>query len=1039
MGVNKIVLGDETKIDLTSDTVTSDTLLSGVTAHSASGDVITGSVITHNVIDNLTSTSSDDALSAYQGKLLNDNKMDKANPSGTGSFSLNRKSGTNIGPLSVAVGNSCSAEGWFAHAEGNGTYADGASSHAEGAWSKANNEDAHAEGLYTIAEGECQHTQGKYNITDTTSAFIIGNGTSNTKRSNAHTVDWNGNAWYAGTITDGSGNKLSDKQDKLTAGTNITISSDNVISATGGGTTSEYGTSAEFEQEKNTYPPGTVYYITDDYQEDGFLGGSYVTVYTDKTSLIGTTVTLTNGTVIMSKVLTNSLSLNFNIMQTGTWTVSYNDVSFTFDMPYFGEYKIDLVPFGYEGWLDSANITDTFGSLDNVLASEKTVRELITKHSSVDYLVNWLSNDSVIKTKILNDFNIAKWVNLRDYALDSLLAVESIKSTVDEIELYGYGEVGWVGKVPTMTSDTAPYGTASTSSYWVNDQGTSRSYAYAAFVGSSMQWTSAKNVTAAWVQYKFLVPTICNRVSFTATDNRLPKTFDVQVSNDGNTFITLASFENNAEYNVLHTFKFECDTPYLYWRLNVKTNYGNIYSGCQYLQFYAFEPLGNVPVMTSNTAPYGTAGDSSATSGYEAYNAFNSSKSGWISTTTSNAWLTYTFVNPICVKNVKIQPYVNGSTRIKTYKIQACNDNSSWVDIYSGTMQQYTSVTYVDVNIDNSDYYLYYRILCLTAYSSSLSLGLKELQFYGRELSVSVPTMTSNTAPWGEASSSSIYGSGYDAYGAFSASEGTGTGNSWASKVESNPWIQYKFTRKMSLRLLELYVTNSSFTSANISVLASNNGYAWETIQDITSPVGAKRGFLTIDTDDSYKYYRLYFNTNNYNTYSQMSRIQFYGLDYSEREFEEDSTIKYIYDHGLELETVTSDGYGQSNAGAVHPIVKNSDNIIFENTSTTVSAAGSHCLGGTDTTINLSNYSLVKADIDILTSTTINSLVCAGESKTITDSSIIAHGSISVGTNLFYCDISNINANEYVFIRIFCYNGSAYGLTKLKLKELWLE
>lgn len=43
MGVNKVVYGNETLIDLTSDTVSSEVLLSGYTAHNAAGNLITGS------------------------------------------------------------------------------------------------------------------------------------------------------------------------------------------------------------------------------------------------------------------------------------------------------------------------------------------------------------------------------------------------------------------------------------------------------------------------------------------------------------------------------------------------------------------------------------------------------------------------------------------------------------------------------------------------------------------------------------------------------------------------------------------------------------------------------------------------------------------------------------------------------------------------------------------------------------------------------------------------------------------------------------
>lgn len=44
MAVSKVVLGDETLIDLTSDTVSEDTLLKGATAHAANGELVEGKV-----------------------------------------------------------------------------------------------------------------------------------------------------------------------------------------------------------------------------------------------------------------------------------------------------------------------------------------------------------------------------------------------------------------------------------------------------------------------------------------------------------------------------------------------------------------------------------------------------------------------------------------------------------------------------------------------------------------------------------------------------------------------------------------------------------------------------------------------------------------------------------------------------------------------------------------------------------------------------------------------------------------------------------
>ena len=94
------------------------------------------------------------------------------------------------------------ASGDTSHAEGFQTTASGQDAHSEGRATTASGAKSHAEGWNTIAAGECQHVQGKYNIVDDTSLYlhIVGNGTADNKRSNAHTIDKNGNAWFAGDV-----------------------------------------------------------------------------------------------------------------------------------------------------------------------------------------------------------------------------------------------------------------------------------------------------------------------------------------------------------------------------------------------------------------------------------------------------------------------------------------------------------------------------------------------------------------------------------------------------------------------------------------------------------------------------------------------------------------------------------------------------------------------------------------------------------------------------------------------------------------------
>lgn len=144
-----------------------------------------------------------------------------------------------IGENAVAEGAGTTASGNYSHAEGMNSSAVGTYAHVEGGRTIAKGTGSHAEGLKTIASGYCSHVQGKFNIEDPTAytkttdtaidssktyytlsngefskvsspttsglpnyyeytpsdaqqALIIGNGTSDSNRSNALTVDWRG-------------------------------------------------------------------------------------------------------------------------------------------------------------------------------------------------------------------------------------------------------------------------------------------------------------------------------------------------------------------------------------------------------------------------------------------------------------------------------------------------------------------------------------------------------------------------------------------------------------------------------------------------------------------------------------------------------------------------------------------------------------------------------------------------------------------------------------------------------------------------------
>lgn len=110
------------------------------------------------------------------------------------------------GVYSHAEGRSSTAVGESSHAEGNYTYA-GKWAHSEGSAAYASGIASHAQNYMTRAASNFQTALGKCNVEDANDTYvvIVGNGTNDSNRSNALTVDWGGKATlYSGNITDGT-------------------------------------------------------------------------------------------------------------------------------------------------------------------------------------------------------------------------------------------------------------------------------------------------------------------------------------------------------------------------------------------------------------------------------------------------------------------------------------------------------------------------------------------------------------------------------------------------------------------------------------------------------------------------------------------------------------------------------------------------------------------------------------------------------------------------------------------------------------------
>ena len=102
------------------------------------------------------------------------------------------------------------ASGMASHAEGGGCIASGQCSHAEGVITSAHGTGAHAQNYRTTAYSYFQTAMGRYNKEDRTGTYavIVGNGSQDDMRSDAFTIDWDGNIQYAGSASQMSDRRL---------------------------------------------------------------------------------------------------------------------------------------------------------------------------------------------------------------------------------------------------------------------------------------------------------------------------------------------------------------------------------------------------------------------------------------------------------------------------------------------------------------------------------------------------------------------------------------------------------------------------------------------------------------------------------------------------------------------------------------------------------------------------------------------------------------------------------------------------------------
>lgn len=470
-----------------------------------------------------------------------------------------------------------------------------------------------------------------------------------------------------------------------------------------------------------------------------------LTVTTDDDELIGDMVKVTKGGLTLEQTFDASKSLTFHLPELGTWTVTNTNPdhsgSSEITCEMYGRYSVTLSSdFTWKKWVTAGGLSaDGYASFTDVLSDEKAVRQLMTKHASADILADeMIKNRAGFRKKITDSKTAMKWIGLRDYICDKLLTDAETQSDLLASDHWRY-----ILKdgVPYMTSDTAPYGTAT-------NGGTNRGIAYKAFIndindGPDMGHGNDGNIANTWVQYKFVNPICVKRIRVKAPKHERyhTKTFKIQYSNDGSTFKDIESnkyvFTDNVreiEENVNN------DCFALYWRVQAtSTNNNNTKGFFTNVQFYGRSLNVSVPAMTSDTTPWGkiiysSQWDGGSSAGRQ---AFSGADSPWYPSpgdSSGKAYIGYVYPTPTRVKQVSFICH-NGNQN-EVCVVERSDDGERWEkasDEIRITVDNETKTLNVDASPAR-----YWRIRNVSGniyIANQGGFNLKKVQFYGVDYS----------------------------------------------------------------------------------------------------------------------------------------------------------------------------------------------------------------------------------------------------------------------------------------------------------------
>lgn len=679
-----------------------------------------------------------------------------------------------------------------------------------------------------------------------------------------------------------------------------------------------------------------------------------VNLSTTSEDLKGKTITIRKGGAVVASTSFNAAgTATYIATSAGTYTFTCQGYSVEQAITEETTYNV-VINSGLDlsAWITAGSTTEyplnpsSYANFSALESDEAAIRQLMLVHDAVDYLATASADDALIDDVINSDI-CAKWINICDYAFDTLSANVNIKSVMDEADKYGYGEIAPTkDTVPTMTGPTTPSGEVKASSTYA-----SQYPAYQAFDKTNSMWAAAENTDEQWVEYDYETPvklgwfyikpyiTISGSSAYSKTAKVVVQGYinnewvDISEETLVSNSTTTGTNTTPAEIQGHISYSQEISKVRVLFRDKVGVQRDCI----EELQFYAYEPKGNVPIMTADNAPYGTVSYNGSIYGSNsAWRAFDGNVSTYFNANNyggAQPYIKYDFVTPIKPKKCTVKPGITDNANIKsaTYTLKGSNDGgTTWSDSLGQVVSEAGKASVYTISAEADTYYMTLGLFLSAPNWDNTDFIISDLQFYGRELTPLVPTMTSNTTPKGTVKG--VYSNSTNAYKAFDGDNTTYASDERTSGGDHVGQIYYEFDEPVicgGFGVLPYYIqSNGNQYLRDYIIKASNDGETWVDVDSGRIAYAAttlqKKVFAN---NTAYKYWSIY-GENGYQGSASgvmtnggmiIYTLQFYGSDYSEKEFATGSTRKTIYDHGVELvelEKVSStNGWGPVASG----------------------------------------------------------------------------------------------------------------------------